>query len=65
MARATRDLLVVPRAEVDVERLFRGGTDLLGLRRFILHARTMRWLVLLRAQLQRDRGNVALPIVSL
>jgi hypothetical protein len=34
MAKAARDLLAVPGSEVDVERLFYGGRDLLGIRRY-------------------------------
>ena len=33
MAAAARDYLAVPAVEVDVERLFNSGRDLLGLRR--------------------------------
>src|ERR1700744_5174352 len=42
LAKAARDLLAVPGAEVDVERLFSDGRDILGLRRNLMSADTMR-----------------------
>jgi hypothetical protein len=47
MAAAARDYLAIPASEVDVERLFSGGRDLLGLRRHSLNADTMRMLMLM------------------
>jgi hypothetical protein len=48
MAAAARDYLVIPAAEVAVERLFSRGRDLLGLRRHSLNVETMRRVMLLR-----------------
>ncbi len=52
MAQVARDYLHIPIAEVDVERLFSAGRDLIGLRRYSLLPSTMRVLMLLRSQLQ-------------
>jgi hypothetical protein len=49
MAKAARALLIVPSAEVDVERLFCGGRDLLGIQRYRLTEQTIRILTLLKA----------------
>jgi len=54
MARAARDYLLVPAAEVGVERLFSGARDVLGLRRHSLNAETMRWLVLLKGHYDNE-----------
>jgi len=51
MAAAARDYLAVPGAEVDVERLFNSGRDLLGLRRWSLSSGTMRKLLILKDSL--------------
>jgi hypothetical protein len=53
MAAAARALLAVPSSEVDVERLFSGGRDLLGIRRFGLSGESMRILTLLKAYFER------------
>ena len=65
MAKAVRALLAVPGSEVDVERLFSRGKDLLGIRRFALKGETMRILVLLKAYFERqlNQGKVDLPEV--
>jgi len=41
MAQAARDNLLVPSAEVGVERLFSGAWDVLGLRRHSMNAETI------------------------
>jgi hypothetical protein len=51
MAAAARDYLAVPAAEVDVERVFNTGRDLLGLRRWSLSSETMRKLLILKDSL--------------
>ena len=51
MAAAARDYLAVPAAEVDVERLFNSGRDLLGLRRWSLSSESMRKLLILKDSL--------------
>jgi hypothetical protein len=54
MAQAARDHLAIPASEVDVERLFCGGRDLLGLRRYNLKGETMRILTLLKSYFERQ-----------
>ncbi|KAJ6003904.1 hypothetical protein N7540_013186 [Penicillium herquei] len=48
IAKAARDYLPIPSAEVGVEREFSNARNILGLRRHRLNAETMRWLILLR-----------------
>ncbi|KAE8334178.1 hypothetical protein BDV24DRAFT_157008 [Aspergillus arachidicola] len=45
IAAAARDYLAILAYEVAVERVFKSGRDLLGLRRYSLHGETMRRLV--------------------
>lgn len=52
MAKAARDYLSIPSAEVGIEREFSNARDMLGLRRHCLNAETMRWLMLLRERYQ-------------
>lgn len=52
MAKAARDYLPIPSAEVGIEREFSNARDVLGLRRHRLNAETMRWLMLLRGKSQ-------------
>jgi hypothetical protein len=54
MAAAARDYLAVPAAEVDVERLFNSGQDLLGLQRWSLSSKTMRKLLILKDFLRNN-----------
>lgn len=63
MAEAARDLLAVPGSEVDVERLFCGGRDQLGIRRFALNEEAMRVLTLLKSYFERklNNGKAKLP----
>jgi hypothetical protein len=67
IAKVARDILAVPASEVDVERLFCGGRDLLGIRRYALSGETMRILTLLKAFVERrlNKGTADLPEVSL
>ena len=51
MAAAARDYLAVPAAEVDVERLFNSGRDLLGQQRWSLSSGAMRELLILQDSL--------------
>ncbi|EED20863.1 conserved hypothetical protein [Talaromyces stipitatus ATCC 10500] len=39
MAKVAQDHLTIPAAEVDIERLFNGGRDILGIRRFSMNVR--------------------------
>ena len=65
MAKAARALLAVPGSEVDVDRLFSGGRDLLGIRRYALKGEMMRILTLLKAYFERqlNDGEALLPEV--
>ncbi|KAL0486213.1 hypothetical protein AKO1_001920 [Acrasis kona] len=49
MARVARYYLAIPCASVSVERCFSSGRDVLGHRRFSLHAETMKTLISLRS----------------
>jgi hypothetical protein len=41
MAKVAQDHLAIPAAEVDIERLFNGGRDVLGIRRFSMKGKTL------------------------
>jgi len=65
MAKAARALLAVPGSEVDVEQLFSGRRDMLGIRRYALKGETIRILTLLKAYFERQlkNGEAVLPEV--
>jgi hypothetical protein len=71
MAAAARAILAIPGSEVDVERLFCGGRDLLGIRRHIMSGELMRILTLLKAWFERQiaqnkvKGEALLPEVKI
>jgi hypothetical protein len=44
-----RDYLAIPAGQVDVERLFSAGRDLIGIRRDSLSIETMRVLMILKS----------------
>jgi hypothetical protein len=48
MARAARDYLAIPLSEVDIERFFSDGRDILGVRRWSMSGATMRALTILK-----------------
>jgi hypothetical protein len=48
MAKVAQDHLAIPAAEVDVERLFNGGRDVLGIRRFSMKGKTLGTLLRLK-----------------
>ena len=48
MAQAAHDYLAILASEVDIERLFSLGQDILGIRRFSMSINTLRILVLLQ-----------------
>ncbi|KAJ5460928.1 uncharacterized protein N7458_002480 [Penicillium daleae] len=48
MAKVAHDHLAIPAAEVDIERLFNGGRDLLGIRRFSMKGKTLGTLIRLK-----------------
>jgi hypothetical protein len=54
MVEVARDLLAVPSSKVDIEWLFSGGRDLLGICRHGLKGETMRILTLLKAYFERQ-----------
>ena len=49
MSKVARDYLAIPAGEVDVERLFSTGRDLIGIRRCSLSIETMRALMILKS----------------
>jgi hAT family C-terminal dimerisation region len=51
MARAARDYLLIPASEVDMERTFSDGRDILGIRRRRMNDNTFRTLILCRVLL--------------
>ena len=53
MAQAARDYLPIPASEVDVERLFNIGRDVLGVRRFAMSGNTLRTVMMLKDVLRR------------
>lgn len=55
MFAVVRDFLYIPRAEVDVERLFNIGREILGLRYISMSVKTIRALVLLKDYLCREK----------
>ena len=58
MAQAARDYLPIPSSEVDIERLFNVGRDILGIRRFAMSGNTMRTMILLKDALRmREAGQ--------
>jgi hypothetical protein len=46
MFRVTRDYILIPRAEVNMERLFNIAREILGLRRALIVLETLRALIL-------------------
>jgi hypothetical protein len=50
----TRDYLLIPGAEVDVERLFNIARDILGLLRMAMSSGTLRALILLKDHMRRE-----------
>ena len=57
MAAAARDYLAVPGLEVDIERLFSDGRDVLGIRRFALKGSTLRDLMICKDELRRRKSG--------
>jgi hypothetical protein len=55
ISRIARDYLAIPLSEIDVERLFSSGRDLIGIQRHYLKAETMKALIFIR---NRYRGGV-------
>jgi hypothetical protein len=49
MSQVARDYLAIPASEVDVERLFSTGRDLIGLRRHSLSIDTMRAIMMIKS----------------
>jgi hypothetical protein len=56
MSQVARDYLAVPPAEVDVERLFSTGRDLLGLRRHCMAPETMKAVLLSRNEYKKQHN---------
>ena len=49
MSKVVQDYLAIPVGEVDVERLFSTGRNLIGIRRYSLSIKTMRTLMILKS----------------
>ena len=64
MAKAAQDYLPILSAEVGIEHEFSNARDVLGLRRHCLNAETMRWLMLLKGQYQKQRSKKVIVIIS-
>jgi hypothetical protein len=59
MAKAARDYLAIPPSEVDIERLFSDGRDILGVRHWAMSGATLRALTILKDELRRkEKGQV-------
>jgi hypothetical protein len=56
MFQAVRDYLPIPGSEVDVERLFNTGRDILGIRRFSMSGDTLRMMMMLKDILRVQEG---------
>jgi len=52
MFQAVRDYLPIPGSEVDVERLFNTGRDILGIRRFSMTGDILRMMIMLKDNLR-------------
>jgi hypothetical protein len=58
-------LLAIPYAEVNIERLFSKGRDILGIRRIALGANTMRIVRLIKSYFNEiDRGKKAITLAK-
>jgi hypothetical protein len=55
MALAAREILAIPALEVDCDRLFNKGRDLLGIRRYAMSGETMRIMMMLKGALRSKR----------
>ena len=55
MCTAAREILAIPASEVDCERLFNEGRDLLGIRRYTMSEETMRIMMLLKRALRSKK----------
>lgn len=58
MAQAARDYLAIPASEVDVERLFPDGRDILDIHRYESGSRMMGKLVMLKDYLRRKEQDL-------
>jgi hypothetical protein len=57
MAQAAQDYLAIPASEVDVERLFNVGRDILGIGRFSMSGNTLRTIMMLKDALRRQEAS--------
>jgi hypothetical protein len=55
MALVAREILAIPALEVDCERLFNEGRDLLGIRQYAMSGETMRIMMLLKGALRSKK----------
>jgi hypothetical protein len=57
IAKAARDYLAIATLEVDVERLFNIGRDILGIRRFSMSGNTLRTMMMLKDALRHKEAR--------
>jgi hypothetical protein len=57
MSQVARDYLAIPGSEVDVERLFNAGRDVLGIRRFSMKGETLGMMMRLKDVLRRKEAG--------
>jgi hypothetical protein len=57
MSQASHDYLSVPAFEVDIERLFNVGRDILGIRHFSMSGDTLRMMILLKDALRMQESK--------
>jgi len=57
MTAEARDYLAIPSSEVDIERLFSDGRDILGIQRFALQGATITDLMVCKDELRRKKSR--------
>jgi hypothetical protein len=56
IVQAAQEILAIPASEVDCERLFSDGRDLLSIRRYVMSREMMRIMILLKSALRSFKG---------
>jgi hypothetical protein len=57
MAQAACEYLPIPASEVDIERLFNVGRDILGIQRFSMSGEALRTMILLKDALRMQESR--------